>query len=1035
MGQVYGTYKDNCTMQKIIDSMTFLNKVQAKFKKVKKFGRSDNRKSKTKKKQMEFTSSIATKLTTSSSTDKDKNPQKNKLLIKKSSRVSSSQTDKSLTDKSFLKNVKYLAELAVKIRDTVYKSSSCDDFFDFSYNHLSINCEICQNFSEISSLEVLQNLQRQIQNQKSENQNSTNLSHLKKFKPPNQPPFCKHHLQYTNASAMQPTDFRFIKQIGSGSFGEVYKVKKLTGSHTKGKIYAMKVLNKQRLKNKDRNRTILERHILTDLPHHSFVVNCHYAFQDKEDLYLILDYVPNGDLFALLSYEFSESQVRFVISQLVLALCHLHRNNIIYRDLKPENILLDEVGYIKLTDFGLSKQLAPGENISKSFCGTVEYMAPEVIRRSGHGTAADFWSVGVLIYEMLFGKLPFRSENGRDRKATMDLILHGKLKMPGNISKPTQNILKDCLKRRPEKRLGYGIDGETKLKNHIFFTEIDWNALYKKDMRSPIQNIIDASNKANQNKNSSKNNNNNDNKMNNNEKNRLNNQNKLGQNIEKKKDNGTLMEEPLSADCQKTFQTFNYVPDTPKELKEDGAFSIPVLIKKLSRTKISDKNGNENNSGNAKENSNEISNDKKDTGYGGSQDNEDAMTDVKQTVQPITSLVTNKITNNNNNNTNNHKVSDRSTSPDSGSFHENKIEQHIMYFDYKDSISIKLYEDMCHHPAFLPISVVDKFHAPNHNGTGSFKDSDMQLRVEFDESKDRFATKINLRERMCQTLSEMEAYSEKETHQLFKHLCLLVRYIHRKKYVIRNLSDATIGFNSIDSELKFIKLLDLTCILELAGYSINDQVRAEMIYENFISLYNILEKMLFKNYSKYNRKISSVTQRFRKFLQEVKEDGAVALNNPASSCLKMDTIIDKILEHYWMVYEDFPDEKGELVAQSSLYSSRETQKMREIVLPMPPTARLPARPPSNHLSTNQQPPLLAHLQSQSQSVHPKINSYEEPNVTVAPTQLPRAPLNIPNPFQHQQNNNNYEQADMTQNGNFSLGNINGSVLAKRRNLN
>lgn len=201
---------------------------------------------------------------------------------------------------------------------------------------------------------------------------------------------------------MQPNDFHIIKQIGRGSFGDVFKVSKLTGTQTKGRIYAMKKLSKKTLKQKDRYRTMLERRLLTSICHPN-IVNCHYAFQDTNDLYLILDYVPSGDMFSLLAYQFNENHVRFTTAQIVLALTHLHSHNILYRDLKPENILIDEHGNLKLTDFGLSKELSHPEEITHSFCGTVEYMAPEIIQKTGHGLSADFWSLGVLIYEMLFG--------------------------------------------------------------------------------------------------------------------------------------------------------------------------------------------------------------------------------------------------------------------------------------------------------------------------------------------------------------------------------------------------------------------------------------------------------------------------------------------------------------------------------------------------------------------------------------------------------------------------------------------------------
>lgn len=334
--------------------------------------------------------------------------------------------------------------------------------------------------------------------------------------------------------SMTPSDFKQIKQIGKGSFGEVYQVQKLTGTKSKNQIYAMKILNKTSLKTKDRLRTVLERRILTSFNHPN-LVNCHYAFQTTSDLYLILDYVAGGDLFSLLGFTFTEDQVKFVCAELVLAITYLHRNCILYRDLKPENILIDENGHIKLTDFGLSKLLKHREEITGSFCGTVEYMAPEIVGKEGHGLAADYWSMGVLIYEMLFGKLPFRGANG-NRKETMHQIMHAKLKMPGEITKPTQAILRDFLKRTYKKRLGYGPDGENMIKNHIYFEQYDWKLLYERRYKSNMGPILKAAKQ------------------------------KTGKSHpEPQPRRYQANEPPPSANCQQTFKAFNYIPETPKE--------------------------------------------------------------------------------------------------------------------------------------------------------------------------------------------------------------------------------------------------------------------------------------------------------------------------------------------------------------------------------------------------------------------------------------------------------------------------------------
>uniref|UniRef100_A0A803Y9W7 non-specific serine/threonine protein kinase n=1 Tax=Meleagris gallopavo TaxID=9103 RepID=A0A803Y9W7_MELGA len=210
------------------------------------------------------------------------------------------------------------------------------------------------------------------------------------------------------------------------------------------------------------------------------------AFQTEGKLYLILDFLRGGDLFTRLSKEvmFTEDDVKFYLAELALALDHLHSLGIIYRDLKPENILLDEEGHIKLTDFGLSKESIDHEKKAYSFCGTVEYMAPEVVNRRGHTQSADWWSFGVLMFEMLTGTLPFQ---GKDRKETMTMILKAKLGMPQFLSPEAQSLLRMLFKRNPANRLGAGPDGVEEIKRHPFFSKIDWNKLYRREIHPPFK--------------------------------------------------------------------------------------------------------------------------------------------------------------------------------------------------------------------------------------------------------------------------------------------------------------------------------------------------------------------------------------------------------------------------------------------------------------------------------------------------------------------------------------------------------------------
>ncbi|KAK2507652.1 hypothetical protein MC885_011509, partial [Smutsia gigantea] len=206
---------------------------------------------------------------------------------------------------------------------------------------------------------------------------------------------------------------------------------------------------------RDRVRTKMERDILVEV-NHPFIVKLHYAFQTEGKLYLILDFLRGGDLFTRLSKE-----IAFV-----------------------GRILLDEEGHIKLTDFGLSKESIDHEKKAYSFCGTVEYMAPEVVNRRGHTQSADWWSFGVLMFEMLTGTLPFQ---GKDRKETMTMILKAKLGMPQFLSPEAQSLLRMLFKRNPANRLGAGPDGVEEIKRHLFFSTIDWNKLYRREIHPPFK--------------------------------------------------------------------------------------------------------------------------------------------------------------------------------------------------------------------------------------------------------------------------------------------------------------------------------------------------------------------------------------------------------------------------------------------------------------------------------------------------------------------------------------------------------------------
>lgn len=280
-------------------------------------------------------------------------------------------------------------------------------------------------------------------------------------------------------------DFEPIRCLGKGAFGTVILVK----HRATGKLYAQKQFKKLVMIGKTIEQTKTERQILESVNRHPFVVKLYYAFQDKEKLYLILEYGQGGELFTHLVADrmFSESKAAFYLAEMVLALSHLHEHlGVVYRDLKPENILLDSDGHLLLTDFGLSKVAAEGATCS-SFLGTVEFMAPEVIKGEKYGKAVDWWSLGALAYDMMCGDSPFR---GGNNKKTQDNILKKKLVLPYFLSNDAKDFLTRLLKKDPKKRLGSQSKDLAIIKGHRFFRHIDWKKLAAREVEPPIQPMI-----------------------------------------------------------------------------------------------------------------------------------------------------------------------------------------------------------------------------------------------------------------------------------------------------------------------------------------------------------------------------------------------------------------------------------------------------------------------------------------------------------------------------------------------------------------
>lgn len=247
----------------------------------------------------------------------------------------------------------------------------------------------------------------------------------------------------------------------------------------------MKVMRKDRILGKDHAEYVqTEKSILTRIKH-PYVVELRYSFQTPQKLYLLLEFVNGGHLYYQLIRQgiFSEKVAQLYAAELVLALEHLHSQGIAHRDLKPENILLDVDGHIKLTDFGLARTMGDSTRETNSMVGTVEYMAPEILTAKGHGKAADWWSLGVIICEMLTSEVPFKAKS---RAHLQKAIVSSKLKLPAFLSSQAHSLLKGLLAKDPANRLG-AKEGAVELRRHAFFKGINWRALEERRVPSPFK--------------------------------------------------------------------------------------------------------------------------------------------------------------------------------------------------------------------------------------------------------------------------------------------------------------------------------------------------------------------------------------------------------------------------------------------------------------------------------------------------------------------------------------------------------------------
>ncbi|KAF8397923.1 hypothetical protein HHK36_016849 [Tetracentron sinense] len=272
-------------------------------------------------------------------------------------------------------------------------------------------------------------------------------------------------------------DFEVMKVVGQGGFGKVFQVRKRDTSE----IYAMKVMRKDKIIEKNQWEFMkAERDILTKV-NHPFIVQLRYSFQTKYRLYLVLDFVNGGNLFFQLHHQgfFREDLARVYTAEIVSAVSYLHANGIMHRDLKLDNIILDADGHAMLTDFGLAKQFEE-DTRSKTKCGTVEYMSPEVVMGKGYDKTTDWWSVGIMLFEMLTGHLPLIGSN---RQKIQQKIINEEAKLPVFLTREAHSLLKGLLQKEASKRLGGGPGKSEEIKRHEWFKPINWKKLEAREIK------------------------------------------------------------------------------------------------------------------------------------------------------------------------------------------------------------------------------------------------------------------------------------------------------------------------------------------------------------------------------------------------------------------------------------------------------------------------------------------------------------------------------------------------------------------------
>uniref|UniRef100_A0A8B9K781 protein kinase C n=1 Tax=Astyanax mexicanus TaxID=7994 RepID=A0A8B9K781_ASTMX len=284
-------------------------------------------------------------------------------------------------------------------------------------------------------------------------------------------------------------DFKCVAVLGRGHFGKVL----LAEYSSTGEMFAIKALKKGDIVSRDEVDSLMcEKRIFETVNsvRHPFLVNLFACFQTKEHVCFVMEYAAGGDLMMHIHTDvFSEPRATFYAACVVLGLQFLHEHKIVYRDLKLDNLLLDTEGYVKIADFGLCKEGMGFRDRTSTFCGTPEFLAPEVLTETSYTRAVDWWGLGVLIFEMLVGESPFP---GDDEEEVFDSIVNDEVRYPRFLSTEAISVMRRLLRRNPERRLGGGERDAEEVKKHLFFRNMDWTGLLGKKVKPPFVPVIQS---------------------------------------------------------------------------------------------------------------------------------------------------------------------------------------------------------------------------------------------------------------------------------------------------------------------------------------------------------------------------------------------------------------------------------------------------------------------------------------------------------------------------------------------------------------